>query len=93
MTHTADSPVPTELRALTTGEVLFDRHRREYFVTSRIDADGVGLRQRDTEFYIPHSLFVTWYGSRVFSIEETTSIDPPPWTRTTADAIEPAVRA
>lgn len=68
-----------ELTGLHEGEVLCDRHRRECYQVSGIDDAGVALQQDGTEFYIPRSLFVTWYPRRLFPIENTSSIDTPEW--------------
>jgi hypothetical protein len=65
--------------APTPGEILYDRHRTNCFEVIGVDAEGVALRQADHEFYIPHSLFIPWYGSRLFPLEETANIDPPEW--------------
>lgn len=70
---------PIDLIDLAEGDVLYERHRRDCFVVSRIDREGIGLRQRDTDFYIPHSLFLPWYGSRLFHATETTTLDLPAW--------------
>lgn len=46
-----------------------------------LDVDGVGvsLQQDEETFYVPHSLFVPWYGSRLFPVAETSSVDRPDW--------------
>jgi len=44
-----------------------------------IDSTGISLRQDGARFYVPHSLFVPWYGSRLFPIAETASTDLPDW--------------
>lgn len=71
--------IPAELGALEAGDVLWDRHRRECFQVGGIDAAGISLRQDGIRYYVPHSLFVPWYGSRLFPIAETTSTDLPEW--------------
>ena len=71
--------MPADLGALEAGEVLCDRHRRECFQVLGIDDSGVSLRQEETRFYVPHSLFAPWYGLRLFPIAETTSTECPAW--------------
>lgn len=71
--------IPADLRTVEAGDVLCDRHRRECFQVCGIDSTGISLRQDGTRFYVPHSLFVPWYGSRLFPIAETTSTDLPDW--------------
>ena len=61
------------------GEILCDRHRKECYQVSRIDEMGVALHRDGTDFYIPHSLFVTWYGRRLFPIDGSGSIALPEW--------------
>ena len=72
---------PNELAALQRGEILCDRHRQECYQVSGIDGAGVTLHRDGTDFYIPRSLFSSWYGRRLFSIEETRSIETPQWCR------------
>lgn len=67
-----------DLATLQEGDVLCDRHRRECYQVTTIDEAGVGLHRDGVEFYTPRSLFVTWYGQRLFSIEDTT-IETPEW--------------
>lgn len=76
-----DIGVPAELDGLEVGEVLCDRHRREWFVILGIGSTGITLQQDRTRFYVPLSLFLPWYGSRLFPIGETTSIERPDWCR------------
>jgi hypothetical protein len=73
--------LPTDLDDLTVDEVLYDRRCKDYYLVTEVDERGIALLQRDTEFYLPHSLFVPWYGSRLFSIEHTTSLEVPKWCR------------
>lgn len=61
------------------GEVLCDRHRRECYRVESIDETGIVLHQAGTDFYIPHSLFVSWHGRRLFSTDKTQSIEAPEW--------------
>lgn len=74
-----EAPPRDELADLREGEVLCDRHRRECYQVSGVDDAGVALRQDGTEFYLPCSLFVTWYRRRLFELENATSIDAPEW--------------
>jgi len=71
----------SELATLQRGEVLCDRHRQECYQVSGIDTAGIALHRDGRDFYIPRSLFVSWYGQRLFSIEETRSIETPEWCR------------
>ena len=71
--------VPDELADLREGDVLCDRHRRECYQVSGIDETGIGLKQDGEDFYIPSPLFVSWYGQRLFAIEESRSIETPEW--------------
>lgn len=70
---------PSSLVDAREGEVLCDRHRRECYRVETIDETGIVLHQDGTDFYIPHSLFVSWYGRRLFSTDETQSLDVPEW--------------
>ena len=72
---------PNELATLQQGKVLCDRHRRECYQVNDVDAVGVALHRDGTDFYIPCSLFVSWYGQRLFSIKETRGVDTPEWSR------------
>lgn len=72
---------PDELSPLRAGDVLCDRHRRECYQVAGVDKVGVALHQDGTDFYVPRSLFVSWYGRRLFLIAESRSIDPPEWCR------------
>jgi sirohydrochlorin ferrochelatase len=70
---------PPELSTLHTGDILCDRHRRDCYVVTDIDAAGVTLRERDREFVLPYSLFCSVYDHRVFHIEQSQIIDAPTW--------------
>lgn len=72
---------PSDLDDLSEGDVLYDRHRRDCYLVTGIDERAVALRQRNTEFYVPRSLFVPWYGSRLFPIEHATGLEAPEWCR------------
>jgi hypothetical protein len=65
------SPVPEEL--------LYDRHRGEYFELVAEDGAGVTLRRDGTDYYVPRSLFDPWRGSRLFPANEMTEPDLPDW--------------
>ena len=71
--------LPNDLADLPEGEILYDRHRRECYQVTSVDDFGVALHQDGTDFYVPCSLFVSWYGRRLFSIDETRSIEAPEW--------------
>ncbi len=71
--------IPADLAAIEAGDVLCDRHRRECFLVRGIDGAGVSLRQEEDTYYVPHSLFAPWYGSRLFPITETATTEPPDW--------------
>lgn len=60
-------------------DVLCDRHRQECYQVTGIDRTGIGLRQDGAEFFVPGSLFVILYKRRLFSINDTQSIDAPEW--------------
>ncbi len=64
---------------LFSGDVLFDRHRREYFVVEGVEDQGIALRQGETEFFVPHSLFCPWYGSRIFQASKRSNPQLPEW--------------
>ena len=72
---------PGELATLQEGEVLCDRHRRECYQVVSIDKAGIALQQDEMSFYIPCSLFVSWYGRRLFPVERTSNIEAPAWCR------------
>lgn len=69
----------SELDDIDEGDVLCDRRRQNCFIVTAIDDEGISLHNEDTEYYVPPTLFVCWYGSRVFPIEESESIDLPDW--------------
>lgn len=71
--------LPDELAALREGEILCDRHRRDCYRVAGVDETRVALHQDGTDFYIPCSLFVSWYGRRLFAIDGTRSIEAPTW--------------
>lgn len=71
--------VPVDYDGLASEDVLYDRHRREYFVVGGLDDRGIDLRQDGTEFFVPHSLFVPWYGSRVFKATNLSNAELPDW--------------
>ena len=75
----SDTDVPVEIDELDEGTVLFDRHRTEYFVVTGIDGSGVSLHQSATDFYVPHSLYVTWQDTRLVPTEELSDPDVPKW--------------
>ncbi len=70
---------PPEIDDLDADSVLYDRHRKEYFHVRMVDGDGVGLHQSGTDFYVPHSLYVTWQDTRLVPREELSSPDVPDW--------------
>jgi hypothetical protein len=61
------------------GEILYDRHRREWYRVESVDETGIALHQDGIDFYVPHSLFVGWYGGRLFSVAETRTLEAPEW--------------
>jgi hypothetical protein len=69
----------TFLESLAPGDVMCDRRREECFEVRGLDDDGIALRHADQEFYVPHSLLAAWYGSRLFLLENTASLDRPDW--------------
>lgn len=71
--------VPTELSALTEETILYDRHRRDWYVVTNINDSGVGLRQTDSEYSIPHAFFCSLYKKRLVPLEEISSIELPSW--------------
>jgi hypothetical protein len=70
---------PPELSTLHEGDILCDRHRRDCYVVTDIDDDGVTLREHDREFVLPHSFFCPMYGHRVFHLEQSRTIEAPEW--------------
>jgi hypothetical protein len=70
---------PRELETLHRGDVLCDRHRREYYVVTDVDADAVSLREHEKEFVVPHSFFCPMYGHRLFNVERSRSLEAPAW--------------
>lgn len=78
-TEHEDLRARNELAALSEGDVLCDRHRRECYQVTAIDDDGIGLHQDGIDFYTPRPLFVTWYGQRLFAIDGNSSIETPVW--------------
>ena len=59
------------------GDVLYYRHRREWYRVNGVDETGVALHQDGTGFYVPYSLFVGWYGRRLFSAAEAQTLEAP----------------
>lgn len=78
----ADRGAGTEARTdptPTVGEVLCDRHRREYYIVTEVDDAGVSLGQDGIEYVVPHGIFCSLYPRRMFPLDESASIDPPAW--------------
>jgi hypothetical protein len=71
--------VPSELNGLEHGTILYDRHRTDCYQVTSIDRTGVRLHRDRVEYYVPCSLFVSWYGRRLFPIERTHSVEIPSW--------------
>ena len=71
--------LPDGLADLREGEILCDRHRKKCYRVAGVDKIGIALHQEGTDFYVPRSLFVSWYGRRLFSIDKTRSIEAPEW--------------
>jgi hypothetical protein len=69
----------SDLADIDEGDVLCDRRRQNCFIVSGVEDDGIALRNEDTEYYVPPTLFVGWYGSRVFPVESSESVDLPNW--------------
>lgn len=82
-TTTATTPAHPELSTLEPGDILCDRHRYDWYVVTDIDNSGVGLRDNETEYMLPHSLFCSIYGRRLFHAEQTANLDVPDWCKTT----------
>ena len=76
-----EESLPSDLAEVIEGEILFDRHRRECYQVAGIDRTGIALHQDGADFYVPCSLFVSWYGRRLFPIDGTGSIEVPKWCR------------
>ena len=70
---------PPEIGDLAEDNVLYDRHRKEYFHVTAVEDDGVGLHQSGTDFYVPHSLYVTWQDTRLVPREELSDPGVPEW--------------
>lgn len=79
---TEHTETPPEIAQLEAESVLYDRHRKEYFVVTDVDDIGVGLHQSGTDFYVPHSLFVTWQDTRLVPSKELSDPDLPEWVST-----------
>jgi hypothetical protein len=75
----SDGNQPPEIAGLDADSVLYDRHRKEYFHVTAVDGEGVGLHQSGTEFYVPHSLYVTWQGTRLVPRTQLSDPDIPEW--------------
>jgi hypothetical protein len=74
-----DADASREIADLTEDSVLYDRHRKEYFHVTAVDDGGVGLHQAGSDFYIPHSLYVTWQDTRLVPRDELSDPDIPAW--------------
>jgi hypothetical protein len=83
-----EASLPSDLTDLREGDILYDRHRRDCYQVDSVEQTGVGLHQDGTDFHIPHSLFVSWYGQRLFSIEQAQSIETPDWCDSQSDPEE-----
>lgn len=64
------------------GDVICDRHRRDWYVITAVEDGAIELRDEGTEYRIPRSLFVSVYGKRLFDGGRTASLDPPEWCTT-----------
>jgi hypothetical protein len=65
---------------LEEGDLLRDWRREDQFEITTTDESGIGLHHDGTEFYIPHSLFAPWYGSRIHSVTAAMTTEPANWT-------------
>jgi hypothetical protein len=78
-TRSAGSASPTGTASPVPEELLYDRHRGEYFELVAEDGAGVTLRRDEIDYYVPRSLFDPWRGSRLFPASQMTDLDLPDW--------------
>lgn len=74
-----DDDVPEDVTTLEDGDVLFDRHRKGYYLVEAVEKGGVSLRRNEQEYYVPHALFAPWHDSRLVPIDEVTDPTVPEW--------------
>lgn len=60
-------------------DVLYDDRRDEHYVAVAVAEDGVTLRRRDTEYYVPHGIFADWYDSGRIVPDGETHVETPDW--------------
>jgi len=65
--------------AVAEDDVLYDDRREEHYITVAVTEDGVTLRRRDTEYYIPHTIFAQWYDSGRISQNDDIPVETPNW--------------
>jgi hypothetical protein len=44
-------------------DLLYDDEKNEHYVAVAITEEGITLRRRDTEYYVPHTIFEKWYAT------------------------------
>lgn len=60
-------------------DVLYDDRLDEHYVAVAITEDGVTLRRRDTEYYIPHTIFAEWYDPDRITRTDHVPAEAPEW--------------
>lgn len=63
-------------------DVLYDDRREEHYVAVAVTDDGVTLRRRDTEYYVPHAIFTEWYDPTRITRNEDVPVEGPDWLET-----------
>jgi hypothetical protein len=66
-------------REVSEADVLYDDRRDRHYVAVGVTADGITLRRRDTEYYVPHAIFAEWYDPARVTRNEETPAERPDW--------------
>jgi hypothetical protein len=64
---------------VTERDVLYGDRRDQHYVAIRTTTDGITLRRRDTEYYVPHAIFAEWYDPARVTRNEGTPVERPDW--------------
>jgi hypothetical protein len=84
MAPRTDSEEETGDGEVTEEDVLYDDRREHHYVAVRVADDGVTLRRRDTEYYVPHTVFAEWYDPARIARNGDIAAEAPDWLETSA---------
>ena len=64
---------------IATEDVLYDDRREQHYVAVAVTEEGVTLRRRGTEYYVPHTIFAQWYDSDRITQNDDIPVEAPDW--------------